>query len=1028
MAMAFDYGIEIEPDPSVMDAIQRELDEIADHVSENDPDDRWSIANMKEKYDNFLDARDLPFVTIDPLTCKDMDDAVCVVKNPDGSYTEYVAISLISEYIKPGGAIFQEALRRGNSTYFADMVAPMLKEKLSNGIGSLNPSEDRLSLITKIEYDKNGNIISETVQPGVIKSRHKFAYEDVDKIFAGDQEERAKHSEEVLKSIDALHELENIIRPIREANGSTDFITSEFTYRLNKARNAVLEAFADNDTEAHKSIETAMLTANEVFARYAEEHNIPIIYRVEPTIEPESIDKITAILASMGVPFEIGEEVSNYGDLQVAINKAVKYAESEKGKLFAQVVSESIIKCLPQAAYSVDNTGHFALNFEAYAHSTSPIRRLADLVNHMQVTAHMAGKELPFTEDQLRDICEQINKTERNSAKLEMDASSFLNACFVKQKMDKGVDLSGFGIISRVERDRITVATENGKMIIELADCEANSPFRLDPGQCSITNSITKQTFKIGQSLRVKPIDVNIDTCEVIAEIVRTKGLEEKGTSYAEEAHAFFSARPSEKHPAAVVPNDEGAPFEGPVTIHEHTLKSDGNISFEEFLKYAEKNNYVLAAPADHHYITLKYLNSKFGITRQDFKSHAYITLDLSRLGKEFEGKTLRYVNVCEFTTRDEEVLNIKGNNAKYHFLIVSPQLTSESSPFMQLLTLKRQNDIDCDLAFIEYLFRYKGVKYPSEQVNKYRAQLKAHDGESLQISREMSVDFFRKNKDLLDQLGLKLSMVKKLYNNFPTIKRLNVPVNILMSAAHASGAIVLMAHPAKNLRRVDDFQLAIEKLLKRGIDGFNIREHEDREINQQIKVACLRTSTLNKPILDAGGNDCHTLDDYEGADVLRFSTDKCKNFIKALEQLEYARQQGLTTNRQYDNINLEEVEKFIRETKATFQNGLDYFEAFRQNADAIFKLEHLKEQLEAGLIRSDKYDSKFILKKFFKESVPKEVHAYLKSHKTVSLKTIAEMQAGTFVSPVSTGSTRSAKRNMVSKPAQGFHDRDYNK
>ena len=297
---------------------------------------------------------------------------------------------------------------------------------------------------------------------------------------------------------------------------------------------------ADNSTKAHEMVETPMLSANQAFATFAAENGIPIIYRVEDFIEEEKIEQITAFLEKMQIPFDFDGHYESFGSLQIAINKAVARANAKNGELFAQVVSEQLIKCLPRARYDVDNCGHFALSFEEYAHTTSPIRRFADLINQMQILAFKSGKPLPFKDEELREICSHINYTERNSAELEMQTDELLNAWFVKQRLDAGEDLTEKGYISRVARDRITIATSFGSAIVELADSAYDSPFRLSEDMLSIKNSVTKKEYHVGQPLEVKPTKVDIDSCAINAEIIFEKGSAERNSQYADEIRNFY--------------------------------------------------------------------------------------------------------------------------------------------------------------------------------------------------------------------------------------------------------------------------------------------------------------------------------------------------------------------------------------------------------------------------------------------------------------------------------------------------------
>lgn len=466
-----------------------------------------------------------------------------------------------------------------------------------------------------------------------------------------------------------------------------------------------------------------------------------------------------------------------------------------------------------------------------------------------------------------------------------------------------------------------------------------------------------------------------------------------------------------------------------PITIHEHTLKSDGNISFEALLEYAAANDYALVSPADHHYIELKRLQNIFGVKPSDLKT-AYITLDLSKLNPNLAGKTINHLICCEFTARDDRVLNVKGNNAKYHFLVVAPKLDTYNE-FLELLLLKRQNDIDYELANVEYLFRYSGAKFPAKEINAFRTRARSRGEDISHFTKELALEFFEENPHLIKQVTTSKTMLKRLLNHIPVIKRLNIPVKVLFDAVHAPscGGLVLMAHPARNLRRVDDIDLAIENFIDLGIDGFNIREMDEKTINGKIKAKCQQIHSPNTLILDAGGNDCHTLDDYGIARHDIFTTSTCRTFIDELEKLQKARAIGKATHRIYPNIDLEALRRFIEAAKTTYR-GLDYYQSFKESADRLYALENLKARLQDGKLafKKDAYDSKFILDKIVDESTPIKVKRYLKSQKSVKLNEVKSILEGTFVTPEPEPSKKGRHDNMVSKVAQRFCSNEHNK
>ena len=475
----YDHEIYMTAPDEILAKMNEEAMYISNHVSEDDENDIHSIASMKRRYKNFKDLRDVPIITIDPLTCKDMDDAVHVAKTPDGGFVQTIAIAFVEEYVKKGSEIDEWARENGNSYYIGDMVASMLRSELSNGICSLNPNEDRLAMVATVKYDRNGNMVGYEFNPAVVRSRKKTAYEHVDAITGelGSEAkliERIKHNPEVLDSVDNLEELEYLIRAQRES--STKFLTRDITYRMNSERTEIASTNADNDTLAHRMIETPMLTYNQLLADYAQKNNIPILYRVEDTIEEEALDKIKSFLEGLGIPFNENVNTTDFGELQKEINNAVNFALHKSGhvepttedRLFAQVVSENIIKNLPRARYDAKNTGHFALGFDEYAHSTSPIRRYADLVNQRQITAHMRGEQLPYSEEELNEIAEHLNICERKADEAEREAQASLEAFYIEKLLKEGQRIEGVGFVSQVEDGYIVVEHEHGSVRIDM--------------------------------------------------------------------------------------------------------------------------------------------------------------------------------------------------------------------------------------------------------------------------------------------------------------------------------------------------------------------------------------------------------------------------------------------------------------------------------------------------------------------------------------------------------------------------------
>ncbi len=561
-AEIYDLGISTMPEPEQLKKIMEEFRTLPKIINSNE------VATMKSKYPNFVDERGVPFVCIDPIGCKERDDAVYTKKlteadgvEPElvGGYLEEIAISLVGEFMLRLGKdseTFKYISQVCTNTYVADMVFTMFLKEFNEGMGSLNPGEDRLAMVTRIYRDQDFNPVKTEIFPGVVTIKAVLAYEEQDyineykdylqqpgaktakileyqkninKIFSQFNLE-PDELDEILRSTDTLRELNKGLRPLREKNGTMDFRTIELNYRLNSSRTGVESVHSDNATEAHKMIETPMLSANIAMAELARDIEIPFVYRVEPRIEEQSIDNIRNFLEFVGLPFYAGDECG-YAELNQAINQAVYAAYKKHGAKFAHVVSTKIICSLPKAEYSTEaNLGHSALNFDCYAHTTSPDRRGADTLNQMQLLTLWETGCLCFSQEELDEFCKQANICERNADEAERNSDKILNVFHVRQMMEKGDEsLRQNGCVTRVDRHQIEVITDYGYVTIPLATFEGMSPFKLHPNCLQITHQKNGNlVYRVGQSILVEPVKASIEDKTVYGQEVRTKKSPER--------------------------------------------------------------------------------------------------------------------------------------------------------------------------------------------------------------------------------------------------------------------------------------------------------------------------------------------------------------------------------------------------------------------------------------------------------------------------------------------------------------------
>ncbi|GAA5172145.1 hypothetical protein GCM10023342_08140 [Modicisalibacter zincidurans] len=358
--------------------------------SEFPPDVQDEIASMSAEVaeadkQHRIDLRDVPLVTIDDESAKDFDDAVCAWKTKSGSWKLLVAIADVSHYVRPGSALDQEAISRGNSVYFPGQVVPMLPELLSNGLCSLNPDVDRLALVCEMNISQSGAISRYRFYEGVFRSHARLTYNKVAAILDGDDAEADTLREQysaLVPSLNNLHTLYMLLREARVERGAIDFETTETAILFNDERK--IEAIVPRSrNDAHKIIEECMLAANVATARFLDKHDLPALYRIHEKPSPERLDKLRLFLNELGLSLGGGDDPSpqDYRDL----------AEAIKGRPDADVIQTVMLRSMSRAVYSPQNDGHFGLAYPAYAHFTSPIRRYPDLLVHRAIRSVIRG-------------------------------------------------------------------------------------------------------------------------------------------------------------------------------------------------------------------------------------------------------------------------------------------------------------------------------------------------------------------------------------------------------------------------------------------------------------------------------------------------------------------------------------------------------------------------------------------------------------------------------------------------------------
>ncbi len=383
------------------------------------------------------DFRGMDIVTIDGETARDFDDAVWVDRLPHGRFALHVHIADVSHYVEPGSAIDSEARLRGTSVYFPDRAVPMLPFELSTDICSLKPQVDRLVLSALLEFDNQGDLVSQEFTRGVIRSAERMTYTQVHKLLEGDRELRTRYAS-LTRRFELMQELALILNRKRQRRGSLDFDLPEPLIEFDEWGAMTGVSRAPRNI-AHRIIEEFMLAANEAVAAHMESAGIPAIYRIHETPDPKRVLDFEDVARQFGyslgrVPVKrfvyadkrrdghkARREIS-LPDPSFAISSRdyQKLVAKLEGKPEERILNYLMLRSLKQARYSVENAGHFALAAKTYTHFTSPIRRYPDLIVHRLLTGLLDRKLTP-PENELQAIAEDCSQSERRAAEAERE-------------------------------------------------------------------------------------------------------------------------------------------------------------------------------------------------------------------------------------------------------------------------------------------------------------------------------------------------------------------------------------------------------------------------------------------------------------------------------------------------------------------------------------------------------------------------------------------------------------------------------
>ncbi|WP_183187035.1 ribonuclease R [Anoxybacteroides rupiense] len=467
------------------------------------------------------DLRDQLIVTIDGADAKDLDDAVTVTKLENGHYKLGVHIADVSHYVTEGSPIDREANERGTSVYLVDRVIPMIPHRLSNGICSLNPKVDRLTLSCEMEINERGDIVSHEIFQSVIRTAERMTYSDVNKILVDRDEELRKKYEPLVPMFELMAELADILRTKRMNRGAIDFDFKEAKVLVDE-NGKPYDVILRERSVAERLIEEFMLAANETVAEHFHWMNVPFIYRVHEDPKPEKLQRFLEFITNFGYV------VKGTGN-QIHPRALQEILEAVRGEPEEMVVSTVMLRSMKQARYDAESLGHYGLSTEFYTHFTSPIRRYPDLIVHRLIRTYLInGKIDNQTQqkwaEQLPDIAEHASNMERRAVEAERETDDLKKTEFMEDKIGMEFD----GIISSVTNFGLFVELPNTIEGLVHVSYLTDDYYRYDEHHYAMIGERTGKMYRIGDEITVRVINVNKEERIVDFEIVGMKGRRRK--------------------------------------------------------------------------------------------------------------------------------------------------------------------------------------------------------------------------------------------------------------------------------------------------------------------------------------------------------------------------------------------------------------------------------------------------------------------------------------------------------------------
>lgn len=478
--------------------------------------DQISAADLKGR----RDLRGQQIITIDGADAKDLDDAVTVERLDNGHFQLGVHIADVSHYVREDSALDKEAFERGTSSYLTDRVIPMLPQRLSNGICSLHPKVDRLTLSCEMEINQQGNVVAYDIFPSVIRSVERMTYEAVNHILEEKHPQTRKQYQSLVPMLEEMAELHHILEQKRRHRGAIDFDSDEAKIIVDKDGKAIDIELRERRV-GERLIESFMLAANETVSEHYSKADLPILYRVHEQPDESKMKRFLEFITTFGLTAQASKDSITPKDLQGVMDRI-------KDEPYEAVISMLLLRSMQQARYDVDPIGHYGLGADYYSHFTSPIRRYPDLILHRLIHYYdevgRSQQDKKRWESRLPDMAKHSSETERRAIDAERETDELKKTEFMADKVGQEfmgtiISITGFGMFIQLPN------TVEGLVHVSMMD---DDYYRFDEDHLVMIGERTGKVFRIGQPIKVKLMRADVEEVQIDFSIVEDFAKDDK--------------------------------------------------------------------------------------------------------------------------------------------------------------------------------------------------------------------------------------------------------------------------------------------------------------------------------------------------------------------------------------------------------------------------------------------------------------------------------------------------------------------